>query len=281
MMYVRFCSATILFCAHLPRAAAPRTRAQKSRKSPATRKLPNPCSPPRPARDGKGLTRVLGFSLVEGRSAPPVRCGAARRGAPTRLRPDNAGQAAARARGIPWCARRRARLTQRRRRRQRAGRRVLQAATACKVPAKAFTLPSDRTPSAPELRRSATRRCWRGARTLRRPERGGSPRPLWQPRRLSRRGRRPSATFFHADEALRERGAGGLFGECPAAYGRASAFKALAEEELGVGYVGTGEGIVACLLRGGAAEFRRDDQHATLYLPLARDAGGRDNSVLR
>ncbi len=37
---------------------------------------------------------------------------------------------------------------------------------------------------------------------------------------------------------------------------RSSAFKVLAEEELGVGYVGTGEGIVACLLRGGAAEFR-------------------------
>ena len=43
--------------------------------------------------------------------------------------------------------------------------------------------------------------------------------------------------------------------ECQAA-DKGLADRARAEEELGVGYVGTGEGIVACLLRGGAAEFR-------------------------
>ena len=48
-----------------------------------------------------------------------------------------------------------------------------------------------------------------------------------------------------------------------------SAFKVLAEEDLGFDYFGNGEGIVACLLRGGAAEFRKDDLHATLYLPAA------------
>ena len=37
--------------------------------------------------------------------------------------------------------------------------------------------------------------------------------------------------------------------------------------------LGNGEGIVACLLRGGAAEFRRDDLHATLYLPGASASG--------
>ena len=47
-----------------------------------------------------------------------------------------------------------------------------------------------------------------------------------------------------------------------------SYFKVLAEEDLGLDYFGNGEGIVACLLRGGAAEFRKDDLHATLYLPV-------------
>ena len=79
-----------------------------------------------------------------------------------------------------------------------------------------------------------------------------------------------TSTFFHtaeirsasaALESLFENALGGL-------RLRSSAFKTLAEEDLGLPYFGNGEGIVACLLRGGAAEFRRDDLHAMLYLPL-------------
>jgi len=158
---------------------------------------------------------------------------------------------------------------------------------ACKVPAKAFTLPSDRTLSAPELEALSDEALLARAHAdivVPARERGVH---------LGLFGNHAvfpdevdaatSATFFHTDEVRRASAALEAFFEnalCGVRV-RSSAFKALAEEELGVGYVGNGEGIVACLLRGGAAEFRRDDQHATLYLPLARDAGGRDNSVLR
>ena len=83
-----------------------------------------------------------------------------------------------------------------------------------------------------------------------------------------------TSTFFHANEV---RGASDAL-ECLVENNlggvrlRSSAFKVLTEEDFGFDYFGNGEGIVACLLRGGAAEFHKDDLHATLYLPDAHRA---------
>ena len=146
---------------------------------------------------------------------------------------------------------------------------------ACKVPPRAMILPADRTLSAPELAELSDEALLARAHAdivVPARERGvhlglfGNHAVF--PDEVDAAA---TATFFHAEEVRRASAALESFFE-NALRGvrvRSSAFKALAEESLGVGYVGNGEGIVACLLRGGAADFRCDDQHATLYLPLA------------
>ena len=153
---------------------------------------------------------------------------------------------------------------------------------ACTVPPKAMVLPSERTLSAAELAALSDEELLRRAHAdIVLPGRERGVRlgmygnhcvfPDEAEEAEEAEGADEGVTFFHADEVR-------LASEALEAFSRhdlagvrlrSSAFKTMAEDELGFGYFGNGEGIVACLLRGGAAEFRRDDLHATLYLPGA------------
>ena len=146
---------------------------------------------------------------------------------------------------------------------------------ACKVPPKAMKLPASRTLSGSELAGMSNKELLKRAHhDIVRPAREhGIHLGIYGNHSVfpDEVDVNSTSTFFHADEV---RGASEAL-ECffednlGGVRIRSSAFKVLAEEDLGFDYFGNGEGIVACLLRGGAAEFRKDDLHATLYLPAA------------
>ena len=144
---------------------------------------------------------------------------------------------------------------------------------ACKIPPKAIALPADRTLSAPELGALSDEELLRRAHddvVLLARDRGVKIGLFGNHCALPDEGDDDSKpTFFHANEVRAASDSIEAFFEedLDGVRLRSSAFKAIAEEKLGFDYFGAGECIVACLLRGGAAEFRRDDLHAMLYMP--------------
>ena len=144
---------------------------------------------------------------------------------------------------------------------------------ACKIPPKAIVLPANRTLSAAELDALSDEELLRRAHNdvvLLARERGVTLGIYGNHCALPDEGSDDAKpTFFHVNEVRAASNSIEVFFEhaLDGVRLRSSAFKAIAEEKLGFDYFGAGECIVACLLRGGAAEFRRDDLHAMLYLP--------------